>query len=265
MKIDKIPDDAVLIPGTIDNYADPRGNVYGYDHRPGHHRHPYIKEKQEVYGYYYVPINYITGRKSRRLHRVIAETFLPNPDNLPIVMHKDNNKKNNALSNLQWGTVSENTKQAFADGLAANAKGIEDSQSFPCDMYETATNRLLASFGSAHEAAKQTGIEVSTICRQINDTQMPVRKNVYFTKLNEGPRDHVVIGKFDFMTDALIETYANCRRAAEANGLTDKGINTQLNKKRKPNWTHCDYYFKRVYLKGEEVIEIKNESRVESV
>lgn len=52
-----------------------------------------------------------------RVHRLVAEAFLPNPNNLPIVMHIDNNKQNNHYTNLKWGTVSENTKQAFDDDL----------------------------------------------------------------------------------------------------------------------------------------------------
>jgi hypothetical protein len=51
------------------------------------------------------------------VHRLVAQAFLPNPNNLPVVMHKDNNKYNNHVSNLKWGTYSENTLQACRDGL----------------------------------------------------------------------------------------------------------------------------------------------------
>lgn len=46
----------------------------------------------------------------KRLHVLLAETFIPNPDNLPQVHHKDVNKSNNNLSNLQWVTIMENTQ-----------------------------------------------------------------------------------------------------------------------------------------------------------
>ena len=42
------------------------------------------------------------------VHRLVAETFLPNPENLPHVMHLDEDRHNNKLSNLQWGTAKEN-------------------------------------------------------------------------------------------------------------------------------------------------------------
>lgn len=53
----------------------------------------------------------------KRINRLVAEAFIPNPNNLPIVMHLDNNKLNNHYTNLKWGTISENTKQAFDDNL----------------------------------------------------------------------------------------------------------------------------------------------------
>lgn len=50
-------------------------------------------------------------------HRLIAKTFVPNPDNLDYVNHKDGNKLNNSADNLEWCTRSYNTKHSFAHGL----------------------------------------------------------------------------------------------------------------------------------------------------
>lgn len=51
------------------------------------------------------------------LHRIVAQTFIENPNNLPIVMHLDDNGLNNSVDNLKWGTISENTQDAFNKGL----------------------------------------------------------------------------------------------------------------------------------------------------
>lgn len=56
-------------------------------------------------------------RKSVLLHRLIAEAFIPNPLNKPEVNHIDGNKSNNAVSNLEWVTPSENKLHALRTGL----------------------------------------------------------------------------------------------------------------------------------------------------
>lgn len=54
-------------------------------------------------------------RTNESIHRLVAKTFIPNPNNLPVVMHKDNDPLNNHVSNLQWGTQSDNIQQAFRE------------------------------------------------------------------------------------------------------------------------------------------------------
>ena len=63
-----------------------------------------------------------TYRKNESIHRLVAIQFIPNPYNLPIVMHKDNDPLNNHVSNLEWGTQSDNIKQAFIEDRKATPK-----------------------------------------------------------------------------------------------------------------------------------------------
>lgn len=48
------------------------------------------------------------GRK-KKIHRLVAEAFIPNPDNLPSINHKDENRTNNRADNLEWCTVAYNS------------------------------------------------------------------------------------------------------------------------------------------------------------
>lgn len=60
--------------------------------------------------------------KGYSAHRLVALTFIPNPLNLPIVNHKDGNKHNNAVSNLEWCDASCNVKHAYNNGVYADTK-----------------------------------------------------------------------------------------------------------------------------------------------
>lgn len=59
---------------------------------------------------------------SYRLHRLIAKLYIPNPNNYPQVNHKDGNKLNNCIDNLEWCTQSHNIRHAYDNGLMRSAK-----------------------------------------------------------------------------------------------------------------------------------------------
>ena len=67
----------------------------------------------------------VLNGKMERVHRIVAEAFIPNPNSLPCVNHKDGNKLNNAIDNLEWCTYSENTKHAYDNGLEHKRCGEE--------------------------------------------------------------------------------------------------------------------------------------------
>lgn len=160
-----IPEPIALIDGSNTDYVSTSGRIFKYISN-----YDLFYEKKtrinEYNGYVYCGITMSDGRnKSHRVHRLVAKKFIENENNYDIVGHKNNIKHDNRVENLYWTTVSENTKKAFNDGLAANAKGFDDSQSNPVDVYDANMN-YIKTYGSMILCHKELGVSVSTISRQ---------------------------------------------------------------------------------------------------
>ena len=70
------------------------------------------------YGRYKTVELFKEGVGTRRLvHRLVAETFILNSNNYPVVNHIDGNKLNNSVNNLEWCNQSENVRHSYANGL----------------------------------------------------------------------------------------------------------------------------------------------------
>ncbi len=76
-----------------------------------------ITQSIEKDGYLTVTLWKNSKSKSFRVHRLVAEAFIENPNNYEIVNHLDGNKQNNTVGNLEWCTIKENTNHAFRTGL----------------------------------------------------------------------------------------------------------------------------------------------------
>ena len=83
---------------------------------------PFIHEDGE--GYVQVATSYLGKPVAHLAHRVVAMAFIPNPLNLPEVNHKDGNKSNNCVENLEWCTSLENVRESWRMGLSKPQKGV---------------------------------------------------------------------------------------------------------------------------------------------
>lgn len=72
-------------------------------------------------GYLRVDIRQDGVIKTVKVHRIVAETFIPNPQNKPTVNHIDGNKLNNSVENLEWCTNKENILHSYNSGLRPNS------------------------------------------------------------------------------------------------------------------------------------------------
>lgn len=117
-------------------------------------------------GYKCVDLNANGVNVQKHIHRLVAEAFIPNPENKATVNHKDGNKLNNDISNLEWATFGENNKHAVDTGLKQSpwtgVYGINHPQSKSVVQLDKKGN-IINTFVSAREAQEKTGISYKHI------------------------------------------------------------------------------------------------------
>lgn len=127
-----------------------------------------LKQKILNTGYLYVALTTNGKSSNKTVHRLVAETFVPNPYKKEFVNHIDGNKMNNCESNLEWVTRSENMKHAYKNGLFK--KFIIPKPHKKKVMQLDKEGNIIRIFTSLTEASIETGTQISHIsscCRGI--------------------------------------------------------------------------------------------------
>lgn len=124
-------------------------------------------------GYYMVAFRVSGKKKYVRIHRLVAETFIPNPKNLPMVNHKDGNKLNNSLTNLEWCTNAYNTQEAY-NCNSYKSKGRCAVRAIHKD------NKEMFEFASVRKCAKELGLNRKTITSILKGQKKRNNYDYYF-------------------------------------------------------------------------------------
>lgn len=150
------------IEGEKDCYlVDDEGNIYR-------------KLKPQVCTNGYMDFKFGLGGNHKRIHRIVAEVFIPNPENKPEVNHKDRNIKNNHYTNLEWVTRKENMEHMYSgkDSPVRNA--------VYCELYKD--NELVSDFNCVLDACRyanqQWGASIQSLRRNKKNTKLGIEIKV---------------------------------------------------------------------------------------
>ena len=152
---------------SIGNYKEIDGFPNYYATEDGHiwsgWRDQYVSEVLMENGYRRVVLSKHNKSYNFLVHRLVAQAFIPNPDNKPCVNHKDLNRENNGVENLEWVTYKENNN--YADHGIKNGK----AHSKRVGQYDVKTNELLNTYESIKSAAEAVGgrsTNIGACCNQ---------------------------------------------------------------------------------------------------
>lgn len=156
-----------------------KGNVKSLYDKSGNYREYILVSRNAKNGYLYVNLYKNSKSKTKKIHRLVAEAFIPNINNLPCINHIDGNKHNNCIDNLEWCSYSENTKKAIElglidkekffksgkDNIMYNKHGKEHPSSIPVLQYDLKGN-FIKRWDNIKEAEKTLKLfHISNCCK----------------------------------------------------------------------------------------------------
>lgn len=173
-------------------------------------------------------------KKDMKVHRLVAMAFIPNPDNLPQINHKDYNRQNNRLENLEWCDAKYNSNYSACHRHKTLPRGKDNKLAKPIDMFDMQGNYKRSFYGAA-EACRETGIGFSAICSCLRNEQFSAGGHLW--KLSSEDKDmkayaRKIIAESKSTKKAIaqikdgivIRTFSNIREAFLQTGIQRAGI-----------------------------------------
>ena len=144
---------------NYDNYMiDENGNVFNIL------TNQYLRGSIGENGYKYYRLSKNNKKKMFYAHRLVAEYYIDNPNNLPVVNHIDGNKLNNNINNLEWVSYSENTKH-WKNNSIIQRKPIEYyKEDLPNEIWKEYKNYYISSYGRVRNKIKNNLLKPSLTC-----------------------------------------------------------------------------------------------------
>lgn len=148
-----------------------------------------LKPANRPNGYKFVQLTALnTRRRMLSVHRLVAEAFIPNPSLLPIVRHWDDDKKNNHVSNLLWGTESDNKKDAIRNGKNVYSNRTECVNGHPYSAANTRVDKHGHRYCRACNAMRKRRVDrrvgAKVTCPACGEPRAVRRVKIHLTKIH---------------------------------------------------------------------------------
>jgi len=176
-------------------------------------------------GYYCVDIQEYGKAKKHYLHRLLAEHFIPNPDNKPEVNHIDGNKQNYSLDNLEWVTSSENAQHAHDTGLQPYSCNYspEEYENFLSEVMKGTSLTELA--GTLNQSLAQLSIHVKRAASRLGKLEEYSKelKRQKSVQQRNASRTTYKINAVDLLTGVVVYTFDSLGDATRFLNKTSSG------------------------------------------
>lgn len=183
--VETIPDELKTIEGYGNGWQDiaedPNYSVSIYGEVFSKRTQKLLSPGDDGSGYAMVVLCGPYGQRTRKVHRLVTETFIPRPEGKTEVNHIDGHKRNNRVTNLEWVTRQENMQHAFRTGLEVRSDN-SGAPKVPVRIIETGEV-----FESISACARHIGVDPSkNHIRECLDGRRETHMGYHFEEVNNG-------------------------------------------------------------------------------